>query len=244
MKYSRLLRLFPLLLAWEGIVWIVCNGHLLREQIWILYDKQQIYEEFYIRSSFYNVGPYMLVLSITSVMAMEYCLREERIPILVRCQSRVAFLRKRWRTITGVSLMYVLLHFTLGYGLSFFLFPEAFVQSRQTGLFYVASAPLLFLFFLRTNVIYVLLRDFFPKKIFAMAGILALCLFAYYVGYFVIADVWMPCKDVDMGLLAYSYNLGCLEFALALVRQSGVTVIIAILSLKYFDRKDVIEIEK
>lgn len=241
MKYSKLL---PLLLAWEGIIWLAYNGHLLRTQVWMLFDKQKIYEGFYIGSEYYNAGSYLLVLAITSVMAMEYCFKVEGIPSLVRCQTRNKFLYRRWKTIGAVSLLYILIHFTLGYGLSMTLFPESFAQSKRTVLFYVTSAPLLLLFFLRVNVVYVLLRDFFNKKIFAMVGVLGIYISEYFFGYYVLTDVWMPCKDVDMGALAYLGSLGGLEFLFALIRQGGVTLIIALLSLKYFDRKDVIQIEK
>lgn len=241
MKYSRL---FLLLIAWEGIIWLAYNGHLLRFRVWMLFDKQKIYEEFYIGSEYYNAGSYLLVLAITSVMAMEYCLKPESLSTLIRCQTRITFCNRRWKNAMAVSLLYVMIHFALGYELSLVLFPRIFVQSRQTMLFYMISAPLLFLFFLRVNVVYVMLRDFFNKKIFAMTGVLAIYLWEYFFGYYVLTDVWMPSKDVDMGTLAYSDNLGGLEFILALVRQGGVTLIVAFLSLKYFERKDVIQIEK
>lgn len=241
MKYNKVLLL---LLAWEGVIWLGYNGHLLRPQVWMLFSKQRIYEGFYIGSEYYNAGSYLLVLAITSVIAMEYCLKAEGILALVRCRSRTTFCSRRSKTLVTVSMLYVLIHFALGYGLSLVLFPGIFVQSKQTALFYGASVLLLFLFFLRVNVVYVLLRDFFNKKIFAMAGILAVYILEYFLGYYVLIDIWMPCKDVDMGRLAYLGSLGGLEFVLVLARQGGVTLLIALLSLKYFDRKDVIQVEK
>lgn len=241
MKYRRL---FLLLTAWEGIIWLGYNGHLLRTKVWILFGKQEIYEGFYIGSSFYNAESYLLVLAITSVMAMEYCLKEETVPVLVRCRGRMDFVRRRWRTLVSVSLLYVAIHFALGYGLSLVIFDDVFTRTAQTAWFYLASAPLLFLFFLRVNVVYVFLRDFFQKKIFAMAGILALYIAEYFTGYYVLTGVWMPCKDVDMGRAAYFGIVGIVEILLAFVRQGGITVMAAILSSKYFERKDVIQLER
>lgn len=241
MKYSRL---FLLLMAWEGSVWLGYNGHLLRTQVWILFEKQTIYEGFYIGSSFYNAESIMLVLAVTSVMAMEYCLKEENVPMLVRCCSRRDFVSRRWKTLTAVSLMYVLIHFVLGWGLSLVLFDEVFTKTRETVAFYMASAPLLFLFFLRGNVVYAFLRDFFQKKIFAMAGILALYIAEYFIGYYMLEGVWLPCKDVDIGRAAYFGYSGSMEIVLALARQAGMTVMTAVLSTKYFERKDVIQLER
>ena len=240
MKYRKL---FLLLTAWEGIIWLGYNGHLLRTKVWVLFGKQDIYEGFYIGSSFYNAESYLLVLAITSVMAMEYCLKEESVPVLVRCQNRKDFTDRRWRTLVSVSLMYVVIHFAVGYGLSLALFDKVFTGTAQTAWFYVASAPLLFLFFLRANVIYVFLRDFFQKKIFAMAGTLCLYIAEYFIGYYILTGVWMPCKDVDMGRAVYFGSVGAVELLLALVRQGGITAMTAILSAKYFERKDVIRLE-
>ena len=241
MKYRNL---FLLLTAWEGLVWLGYNGHLLRTRIWILFDMKTIYEGFYLGGDYYNAGTYLMILAITSVMAVEYCLKEESVLELVRCRSRTDFVSRRWRTLAAVSLLYAAVHFAVGYGLSLALFDKVFTGTAQTTWFYVASAPLLFLFFLRSNVIYVLLRDFFQKKIFAMAGILALYLAEYFSGYYILTGVWMPCKDVDMGRAAYFGSVGAVELLLALVRQCGITVMAVVLSTKYFERKDVIQLER
>lgn len=241
MKYSILI---PLLLLWEALNWIVYNGHLLRNKVWILFSEQQIYERFYIDSTYFNAEVYLLVFSITSVAAMEFCLKAETISCLVRCTSRDTFVYKRWKTILMVSILYAGIHFALGYGLGNVIFAEVYARSKETLLFYGASAPLLMLFFLRANILYTLIRDIFQKKIHAMAGILALYIAEYFLGYYIFPEVWMPCKDVDMGALAYSGGMGIMDFILALVRQSGFTVFVAVLSLKYFERKDVIQNER
>ena len=241
MKYRKL---FLLLMAWEGIIWLGYNGHLLRTKVWVLFGKHDIYEGFYIGSSFYNAESYLLVLAITSVLAMEYCLKEESVPVLVRCRNRTAFTGRRWRTLVSASLLYTAIHFAVGYGLSLALFDKVFTGTAQTAWFYVASAPLLFLFFLRANVIYVLLRDFFQKEIFAMAGTLGLYIAEYFIGYYILTGVWMPCKDVDMGRAAYFGSVGAVELLLALVRQCGITAMAIVLSTKYFGRKDVIQLER
>lgn len=241
MKYRNL---FLLLTAWEGLVWLGYNGHLLRTRIWILFDVETIYEGFYLGGDYYNAGTYLLILAITSVMAVEYCLKEESVPELVRCRSRTDFVGRRWRTLAAVSLLYAAVHFAMGYGLSRALFDGALTNTRQTAFFYFVSTPLLFCFFLRVNVVYTFLRDLFRKKLFAIAGILALYLAEYFSGYYILTGVWMPCKDVDMGRAAYFGRVGAVELLLALVRQCGITAMAIVLSTKYFERKDVIQLER
>lgn len=240
MKYRNL---FFLLTLWEFVIWLAYNGHLLRTRIWILFDKQTIYEDWYLGSAFYNMESYLLVLAITSIFAMEYCLREDGVPVLLRYENRFAFCGRRWRTLAVVSLLYVLVHFSLGYSFSTLLFEQEFTYAEETAMFYVASAPLLFVFFFRVNVIYILLRDFFQKKIFATAGTLGIYITEYFFGYHIWETVWMPCKDIDMGMLAYRGGLWETEFIFAMIRQTGVTMLCMILSIRYFEHKDVMQLE-
>lgn len=241
MKYHRL---FFLLLLCEVINWTAYNWHLFKNRIWILFGEQEIYEMYYIMGDYFDVGTYLLVLSVISVIAMEYCLKTETLPALVRSSSRRAFLYKRWMTVAAVSLLYVLIHLALGYGMGRALFADIFSQSEQTARFYAVSTPLLLLFFLRVNVIYLLMRDVFNKKIYAMAGIVGLALFEYFTGYFVFLQVWMPCRDLELSAAAYMGSPSGAELMLTMLRQIGLTAIIAIISLKYFERKDVIEDER
>ena len=241
MKYSRL---FSLLLLWEGLNWIAYNGHLLRPKVWVLFAEQQIYEKFYIDGVYFNAEVYLLVFPVASVVVMEYCLKRETIPCLVRSRSRAAFVYERWRTILIACALYAGIHFALGYGLGNMVFAEVYGGSKATLLFYGASAPLLLLFLLRVNLIYTLMRDFFQKKIYAIAGIPALYTAEYFLGYYIFPEVWLPCKDVDMGSLAYFGNMGTGEFIPALIRQVGAAILTAVLALKYFERRDVIENER
>ncbi len=240
MKYRKLL---IGLVLWEGFVWFGYNGHLFRPQIWVLFDEKTIYEGHYLGGAYFNTGNYMLVLAITSVIAIEYCTKGEGVQMLVRHRSRSDFVCKRLQTLVIVSIMYTIIHFAMGYALSLHIFQAEYVLNERTGLFYAVSAPTLLLFFLRVNIVYILLRDFINRRILAIAGILGISLLELFVGYYVFDDNWFPCKDLDIGALAYLGRLGDIGFALVIIRQVGLTVIAAIISHKWFEHKDVMQIE-
>ena len=65
-----------------------------------------------------------------------------------------------------------------------------------------------------------------------------------FLGYYIFDTLWLPCKDLEIGIATYLNITGSIMVFCAICRQLLIAVIIFSISIKQFDNKDVISFEK
>lgn len=201
------------------------------------------------QGGYFGMMEQVLVSTLIYIVALEYLLRAEREPLIIRSASRDAYLRRDMVQLALLAGMMTLIKFAVGWA-------SLYLQLGGEGLFtgrvyeFVLWGTILFgIYTFRCGSLYLIVKSMLNKRNTAMFVTILIYLLSFYACmdqwfYSIVNFKWMPFLDL---MLPYGVYAGVSSRALLLAglgRQTAITAVYLAVLFQYFKRKDLLGFEK
>lgn len=190
-----------------------------------------------------------LISTLIYIVVLEYLLRSEREPLIIRSFSRSAYLRRDMVQLALLAGIMTFIKFAVGWAsLLLQLGGEVMFTSRVYA-FVLWGTVLFGIYTFRCGIIYLILKSTLNKKNTAMLVTILIYLLSFYACvdrwfYSIIPIKWMPFLDLTLPFEIYAGISSHLLLFAGIGRQAAITAVYLVILFQCWERKDLFGFEE
>lgn len=202
-----------------------------------------------LQSGYFGMTEQVLISTLIYIVVLEYLLRAEREPLVIRSASRAAYLRRDIGQLALLAGTMIFMKFAVGWASLYLqLGGEALFTSRVYE-FVLWGTSLFGIYTFRCGIMYLIFKSTLNRKNVSMLVTILIYLLSFYACvdrwfYSIVNIKWMPFLDLMLPFEIYAgISSHTLLFA-GIGRQAAITAIYLIILFQCFKRKDLLGFEK
>ena len=191
----------------------------------------------------------VLISTLIYIVALEYLLRAEREPLVIRSRSRGAYLRKDMAQLALLAAIMTFIKFAVGWASLLLQIGGEALFTGKVYAFVLWGIILFGIYTFRCGVMYLIFKSTLNKRNTAMLVTILIYLLSFYTCvdrwfYSIIHIKWMPFLDLMLPFEIYAeVSPHTLLFA-GMGRQAAITAIYLAILFQCWERKDLFGFEK